>query len=305
VTRVGVIGLGVMGADHLRTLSAIAEVTGAEVTAVHDIDPARMEVAPGNIKRYGDGFALIGSPDVDAVLIASADATHEEFVLACLDAGRPVLCEKPLAPTADACRRIIAAQERLGRELVTVGFMRRYDPGYLRLKEADLGATLLLHCRHRNAASPPGWPTEYLIISSAVHEFDTIRWLTGDEIVSVAAYVPRSTSYASGGTSDPLLLVVRTTSGVVADIEVFVNARYGYDVRCERVAERGVADLGSPPGTDWRDRFADAYRAELTDWLAGVRTGEVRGATAGDGLAAQLVCDAAIRSLHTGKPADV
>lgn len=298
--NVGVIGLGVMGADHVRTLSAIADLTGADVTGVHDVDPARMEVAPGNAKRFGDAAGLIGSPDVDAVLIASADATHEEFVLACLEAGKPVLCEKPLAPTADACRRIIAAQS--GRELVTVGFMRRYDPGYLRLRDADLGATLLLHCQHRNAASMPGWPTENLIISSAVHEFDVIRWLTGDEIVSVTAHVPRSTSYASGGTRDPLLLLVRTSSGTVADIEIFVNAQYGYDVRCERVAERGVAALDSPAGTDWRDRFADAYRAELGDWIAGIEAGQARGATAYDGLAAQVVCDAAIESLRTGAP---
>jgi myo-inositol 2-dehydrogenase / D-chiro-inositol 1-dehydrogenase len=305
--RLGIIGLGVMGADHARTLSGPL-AGAAELTGLYDIDPARVEVALGNgAKRYQDAAELIGSPDVDAVIIASADATHEEYVLACLDAGKPVLCEKPLAPTAEACHRIVAAQElaraRAGRDLVSVGFMRRYDPGFRRLKRADLGATLLLHCQHRNAASEAGWPTESLIVSSAVHEFDTIRWLTGDEIVSVTVHVPRSTSYASGGTRDPLLLVVRTAAGVVADIEIFVNARYGYDVRCERVAERGVTDLGIPAETrfaDWRDRFADAYRAELTDWLEGVRAGEVRGATAYDGLAAQRVCDAAIEALHTG-----
>ena len=297
--RVGIIGAGVMGADHARTLRDA--VSGATVEVVSDADASR--AASVGARVVNDPLALIKDPDVDAVLIASSDATHEEFVLACLAAGKPALCEKPLAPDVAGCQRIVTAEVALGRRLISVGFMRRYDPGYVALKRTlaagDLGVPLLLHCVHRNVSAPDWFGSDMVITNSAGHEIDITRWLFGDEIAAVTVYRPRR----SAALADPVLLVFETASGVVVDTEVFVNAGYGYDVRCELVGERGRAAVSGTVTADWRDRFADAYRAELADWVDGVRAGEARGASAWDGYVASSVAQAGVTALTTGRAA--
>ena len=295
--RVGIIGTGVMGADHAITLRDL--VPGATVEAVSDVDPSR--AASVGVRVVTDPLALIEDSDIDAVLIASSDATHEQFVLACLAAGKPALCEKPLAAEVAGCQRIVAAEADLGRRLLSVGFMRRYDPGYVALKHTldagDLGAPLLLHCVHRNVSAPDWFTSDMVITNSASHEIDTTRWLFGDEIAAVTVHEPRR----SAALADPVLLVFETVPGVLVDAEVFVNARYGYDVRCELVGERGLASASGPVTADWRDRFAEAYRLELTDWVDGVQAGEARGASAWDGYVASAVARAGVAALGAGR----
>jgi myo-inositol 2-dehydrogenase / D-chiro-inositol 1-dehydrogenase len=317
--RTGVIGVGLMGAEHARLLSHV--VSGSEVAAVFDVDSRRAEsVAAGcGASMFDDPMVLIKDDSVDAVLIASSDQSHEQFVLACLAAGKPVLCEKPLAPDVEGCLRILQAEAGVGRRLLSVGFMRRYDPGYADLKSAladgSLGAPLLMHCVHRNAVGPPNQSSATLISGSAVHEIDITRWLLDEELVSVTVHGPRPSS-ASVGIQDPMLLVFASASGVLVDVEVFLNARYGYEVRCELVGENGsvTLDPGPPTSTrlagnlgrvlpfDWRPRFAAAYRRELQDWIDGVATGDcARGASGWDGYVAIEVADAGIRAWETGQ----
>jgi myo-inositol 2-dehydrogenase/D-chiro-inositol 1-dehydrogenase len=317
--RVGIVGTGVMGTDHARLLGSV--ISGATLTAVFDVDRARAAQVAENIpsaRVLADPLDLIRHDTVDAVLVASSDPTHEEFVLASIAAGKPVLCEKPLAPTVAGCQRILDAEEAFGARLVSVGFMRRYDPGYLDLKDTvdsgRIGAPLMLHCVHRNPAAPAGLPSSMLITGSAVHEIDLARWLLGDEIAAVTVHTPRS-SRAAGSTRDPQILVLESAQGVIVDIEVFVNARYGYDVRCELVGEDGTVSLDAPAATvvrrdaatgrglpgDWRPRFAEAYRRELQDWVDGLRTEKsARGASAWDGYAATAVAQAGVAALETG-----
>jgi myo-inositol 2-dehydrogenase/D-chiro-inositol 1-dehydrogenase len=324
VIRFGIIGTGVMGADHARLIGTA--VSGATLGAVYDVDAVRAATVASTVpgtRVLDDPRRLIGDGDVDAVLVASADPTHEEYVLASIAAGKPVLCEKPLAPTVEGCQHILDSEDAAGRRLVSVGFMRRYDPGYLAMKSTvdsgDLGAPLLLHCVHRNPTFPVGAPGSLLITSSAVHEIDISRWLLGDEIVAATVYTPRR-SRSAGSTQDPQFLVLESASGVLIDIEVFVNARYGYDVRCELVAEDGTASLDAPPPTlvrkdfatgrelpaDWRPRFAEAYRRELQDFVDGLRTdGVPRGASARDGYLATVVAQACVAALETGTRQEV
>ncbi len=215
------------------------------------------------------------TPTSTPCLVASSDQTHEALVLACIAAGKPVLCEKPLAPTVAGCRHILDAEAAAGRRLVSVGFMRRYDPGYVELKrlldDGQLGLPLLLHCVHRNPAAPASVPSGHLITGSAVHEIDIARWLFGDEIATVTVHTGRS-SRAAGTTRDPLLLVLETTGGVLIDVEVFVHARYGYEVRCELVGEEGTAALDAPAPTLLRRNFA-AGRGPGRRLAAAVRRG--------------------------------
>jgi myo-inositol 2-dehydrogenase/D-chiro-inositol 1-dehydrogenase len=301
--RIGIIGLGVMGAGHLRTL---AEVPGASVVAVSDVDLARARLVAGeDVEAYGDPLALIRAQDVDAVLIASSDATHAGFALACIEAGKPVLCEKPLATTAAASLSVAESEAALGRRLVQVGFMRRFDTRYGALKRAldggEVGTPLMLHCAHRNASVPPTYTSEMLVTSSGTHEIDVVRWLTGEEIVSARVLTPRVTSRARDGVRDPQVLILETENGVLVDVEVFANAGYGYDIRCELVGETGTVALEPAVTPGFLERFGDAYLRELTDWVDAISDGGPRGPTAWDGYAASAVADACLVSLASGR----
>ncbi len=297
---VGVIGAGMMGADHVRTLTGA--VDGAHVAAVADADPTRAEAAAalGGARTFSDPHALIADPEVDRVVVASYDASHEEFVLACIAAGKPVLCEKPLATTAEACLHVIDAEVAAGRRLVTLGFMRRFDPGYEELLAVigAIGDPLLVHCAHRNALAPAIYTSEMLITSSCVHEIDITRWLLGEEIVAAEVRAPRSTGEAPEGLVDPQLILLETATGVLIDVEVFVNARYGYDIRCEVVGEQGTVRLAEQVAPDFRARFATAYRRELDCWIKG----DNGAASAWDGYAANAVADACLRVARFGRP---
>jgi myo-inositol 2-dehydrogenase/D-chiro-inositol 1-dehydrogenase len=305
---IGVIGAGVMGAEHVRRLAA--EVEGADVAAVSDADLARAEAAAAGAggRAHADPWQLIRSDDVEAVVIASSDATHADFVLACLAEGKPVLCEKPLATTAEASLLVAEAEAASGRRLVQVGFMRRFDPAYVAMKhELDsgrLGEPLMLHCVHRNARCPPAFTSEMLITSSLTHELDVVRWLTGEEIVSATVLASRSSS-RSGGIRDPQLAILETEGGVLVDVEVFVNAGYGYDIRCELVGEEATTSLPVAVAPSFVQRFADAYRLELQDWVDAVASGGPTGPSAWDGYAASAVADACIASLAGGRPVEV
>jgi myo-inositol 2-dehydrogenase/D-chiro-inositol 1-dehydrogenase len=328
--RVGVIGVGMIGQDHIRRITEV--LTGGTVVAVNDVEEARAaQVAaalPGAVV-YPSAAALIGAGHVDAVLVASWGAAHEEQVVAAIKAGKPVFCEKPLAPASDACLRIIDAELASGRRCVQVGFMRRYDASYLAMKAAvddgSIGAPVLMHCAHRNPSVPPyGFTTEMIVSDSAVHEMDLVRWLFGEEIVAVSILTPRRTGQAAEGVQDPLIIVFELASGVLVDDEVFVNAGYGYDVRGEVVGESGtvaLADAGGvtlsaggrrtavPAGqtrgdrvpADWRERFSAAYDAELQAWLNAVTAGTFTGPSSWDGYAAAAVTDSALRALRTGQ----
>lgn len=304
MTRIGVIGTGVMGAGHVRTLAS--EVPGASVAAVADVDAERArlvaETAAPGAAVFGDPLALIASDDVEAVLVVSSDPTHEALVLACLEAGKPVLCEKPLAPTSEAALRIVEAEDALGRRLVQVAFMRRFDDGYLAIKRAvdagELGATLLLHCVHRNPSVPPGFTSEMLITSSFTHEIDVARWLTGEEIVAATVRTGRPTG--GGGLRDPQLVLLETAGGTLVDAEVLGNAGYGYEIRCELVGESGTAELPHAVAPGFLDRFHDAYRAELQAWSDALAAGPPVGPSAWDGYAAAAVADACLASLAGG-----
>src|SRR3954466_2637720 len=150
VIRIGVIGTGMIGQDHIRRINEV--LSGCVVAAVTDVDPAKArEVAdarPGVTVR-ATGEEVVADPDVDAVVVTSWGPTHEQYVLASIAAGKPVFCEKPLATTQEACLRILEAEMAHGRRLVQVGFMRRYDAAYRALKEVvasgAIGARLIMH----------------------------------------------------------------------------------------------------------------------------------------------------------------
>ena len=157
--RVGIVGVGIMGADHARTI--VSHVPGASLRAIYDADAKRAkEIADecGAESLASSPEALINDKSVDAVLIASPDQTHGALTIACIAARKPVLCEKPLAPTGKECLEVIAAEVKAGKQLVQIGYMRRFDPAYAEMKAAwtsgVLGKPLMFHCIHRNVSAP-------------------------------------------------------------------------------------------------------------------------------------------------------
>lgn len=303
--RVGVIGVGRIGAAHARDLAT--GVAGATVSAVYDVDATRAAFLAQELgaRALATPADLVASADVDAVVVASPDALHPEHVRLCLAQDTPVLCEKPLAPVVADALAIVETEAALGRRLVTLGFMRRFDAGYralkARLDSGEAGTPLLVHCIHRNVSAGPGQTSAMTLTNSVVHEIDASRWLLGEDVVSVRVVTGRSTPLAEAGLQDPLQALLRTTSGVVVDVEAFVNAHYGYDVRCEVVGSEGALDLGDGAGVapGWLERFADAYHAELQAWVDAVVSGVPAGASAWDGYVATAVAQACERALGT------
>ncbi len=317
--RIGVIGTGNMGADHIRNLQRF--VAGSQVSVVADYDRATAErvAAESGARVADDGLALIADPEVDAVIIASHDSTHYAYALATVAAGKPTLCEKPLAPTLAECEEIVAAEAAAGGNLLSLGFMRRFDPAHTELKAAIdagvIGPVLRVTGASRNVVSYPDTTSESIITNSVIHELDSIPWLLGSPVTSVAWLAGRATSKVPAGVADPSLTLLRTADGVLTSVDMYVNAEYGYDLRTEVLGEKGAlsltdpalvaVDLGRNRSTgyplDWRPRFADAYRLELGAWVVSVAAGAPSPlASAADGLAASRVAAAVITSMHEG-----
>ncbi|HET7727381.1 MAG TPA: Gfo/Idh/MocA family oxidoreductase [Candidatus Limnocylindrales bacterium] len=318
--RVGVIGTGGIGTDHATRLAR--SISGSTVSAVADIDRARaQDVAAqvGGARVFADGFELIRADEVDAVLIASIGETHAAFTLAAIEAGKPVLCEKPLAPTTAECEQVLAAEVAHGSRLVVVGYMRRYDPGYQQVKASleagAIGEPLMLHNVHRNPAVPESYTSFMTMTDSMIHEVDTTRWLLGEEIVAVQVIPPKRTPKAFAHLQDPQFAVFTTESGILSTVEFFANCQYGYDVRCELVGSEGTSSLVNPvvasqavAGADaapipqsWRVRFGAAYAAELQAWISGLQRGETVGPSAWEGYAATRVVELGVEAVRSGE----
>ncbi|MDX2592451.1 MULTISPECIES: Gfo/Idh/MocA family protein [Streptomyces] len=316
---VAVLGAGHMGADHVRRLDQV--VSGARVAAVADPDADRARKAVAGVDGavvHTDPVAALDAPGVSAVLIASPGPAHEAALLAAFARGLPVLCEKPMVPDSAGALRVLEAEARLGRRLAQIGFMRRYDAEYQRLKalldEGRLGRPLMLHCTHRNVSSPEHFTSAMLINSSVSHEIDAARWLLGQELTAVTVLRPAPSAGAPRGLADPQFVLFETERGALVDVEVFVNCGFGYQVRCEAVCEAGSARIGDghtmvvtagggateEVAQDYLVRFADAYDREVQSWVDATRRGLVTGPGVWDGYAASVVAEAGVRSLENG-----
>jgi myo-inositol 2-dehydrogenase/D-chiro-inositol 1-dehydrogenase len=316
---VAVLGAGHMGADHVQRLDRV--VSGARVVSVADPDTDRAKEASAGIDGvlvHAEPAAALDAPGVQAVLVASPGPAHEEALLEAFARGLPVLCEKPMVPDSTGALRVVEAETRLGRRLAQVGFMRRYDAEYVRLKSlldsGRLGRPLMLHCTHRNVSSPSHFTSAMLINSSVSHEIDAARWLLGEELTAVSVLRPRASSNAPDGLIDPQFVVFETSGGAVVDVEIFVNSGFGYQVRCEALCEDGSARIGDghtmvvttgggaseEVAQDYLVRFADAYDREVQAWVDATRQGRVTGPSVWDGYAASAVAEAGVRALESG-----
>ena len=244
---IGVIGVGKIGQEHIGRLSET--LPGAKVVAVSDANSVRAKDVAAKIpgmKAFAIGEELIAARQVDAVIVASWGETHAAYVTAAIRAGKPVFCEKPLATTEADCSAILDAEAAVGRRLVQVGFMRRFDAQYRAMKAAiasgAIGAPLIFQSVHRNASVPAHYTANMSLTDTAVHDIDIARFLLDDEPVAISVKAPRRNRNA-GGVSDPLLTLIEMREGALIAIETSVNIAYGYDIRGEVIGETGTVSL--------------------------------------------------------------
>ena len=321
--RVCVIGTGAMGADHIIRINT--RMSGGIVTAIVEPDAKRaaeaLKHAP-EAKQFANISDAIASGLIDAALVATPGQFHEEVLLPIITAGLPVLCEKPMTPDVPSALRIIEAEVARGKKTIQVGFMRRFDEGYIELQKqissSALGELLALHCAHRNPSVPDWYGNEMLIADSVSHEIDIVRFLTGSPIVSAEVKQLKRNKLAPERVNEPILVLLETESGVIATVEMNVSVQFGYQVITEAVFQKGVSEIGRSNGmTTWEagrsstaehvsylTRFARAYDDEIQSWINAAKIGQLGGPNAWDGYLSVAVVEAGLKSLKSGEKID-
>jgi len=318
--KVAVVGAGSMGGMHADLLGAMDEVSDLFVV---DADPGRAE----EVARRNGGSAVEFEQAVrvaDAIIVSTPPELHAAEVEAAADAGRHVLCEKPLtdalATSIELTRRIEAAGTH-----VEVGFQRRHDAGFVAAREAATGRLHLVRLtahdplvRPQPPASGPAPEIAPIFRDSSIHDFDVVRWLSGQEVTEVSVEAGRRDGIRP---SDPreiesAIVSMRLSAGTLAVLEASWLHPAGYDIRIELVAEGAATTGGLSPRTparhsDWSEpvdpwtgyleRFEPAYRAELVAFLACCRGIRPPVSSARDGLEAMRIAVAATRSFSDGR----
>lgn len=313
---VAVIGTGAMGARHAENIAR--SIPDARLITVHDADAdaaGRVATSLGcaHSARVED---LLAHVDVEAVVIASPPRFHAEHAIATARAGKHVFLEKPMALTLGDADAIIAATETAGVSL-QIGFMRRYDPAYAAaeaaIRRGDIGAPVLFRGIDRDADAPSGpagsLPRASILTDSAIHDFDVARWLMADEVVAVRATVAVVGDRRTVPCPNVALVDLRFGRGAIGSIEALHGAKYGYDIRAEVVGTEATLLVGGHHRTalhvltvdgarhdvpgHWLERFADAYVAELRDFVAATLAGRTPAVTGDDGRRALAIALAA------------
>lgn len=316
--RIAVIGTGIMGADHAKIVAQ--DLPGANLQVVCDMDSARAHAVADELGAKDvatDPEAVVTRNDVDAVIVASPDFTHAPLSKACIAAGKKVLCEKPLSQSSAECLEVMQAEQASGEQHVMVGFMRRYDQAYVEIEQAlsrgAIGRPLVMHNFHRNVETPASDFTGAMAITnSAPHEFDVVRHVLKTEFTSIVAQQPRR----SDDLVAPVVMILETEDRQIVTVEVNNNAAYGYDVRAELVGETGSVSINHVAYTrtdaklantarydsDWRGRYAEAYRRQNRDFVRFVETGVFPGIASDcwDGYCAATIAETGVQALANG-----
>lgn len=318
--RIAVIGAGLMGADHVIRIEN--RIVGAEVSAIVEPDENRakaaLETAP-NATWYANIEDAISAKAMDAVLIATPGQFHEPVLLPALAASLPILCEKPLTADAESSLRVVEAEVAGGKQLIQIGFMRRFDSDYQKLRRlvasGTKGELLGLHCAHRNPSVPETYHNDMLIFDSVIHEIDVVRYLTDSPISSIQVRHMKRNKNNHEGLVEPILVLLQTENEVLATVEMNVSVQFGYQVKTEAVFQQGIAEIGRTGGlTGWFDgrieveehvtfktRFADAYDAQIQRWVNATKLGKIDGPSAWDGYLASAAVSAGLKALSSGQ----
>ena len=327
---VGVIGAGRAGRVHAENFAG--NVPGARVTAIYDLDgdSAREAARQWNVQAYDNLERFLENPNLDAVVIAAPTFTHAELVIAAAEAGKAILCEKPLAITEAEAQAMAAAVQKHNVVFV-MAFMRRFDRSFNRAREmilrGDIGEPLMIKSTGKGPGLPPKWNLDVsksngMLAEVNSHDFDCVRFLTGAEYEWVFAAARNNKCPDLEGAYpdfyDTAIVTFGMTGKVIGTIDGACPADYGYDARVEvqgadgvlfigDIAQKGVVVGRKGSGVteeivdSWRLLFREAYLAEDRCLVECALNGSVPPSTLEDGRRALQVVRASNRSLQSGK----
>ena len=333
--RFCLIGAGRAGMVHARNIAF--NIKNAELAAIVDSDKS-VAAERGNELGVKDLFSevdrALDSDLFDAAVIVTPTFTHREIAVACARAGKHVFCEKPMAVRPDEARDMIDAAEKNGVKL-QIGFMRRFDPPFLRarriIESGELGEVMIIKSVGRGPGLPPPWTYDVsrsngLLGEVNSHDFDSTRWLAGSEYRRVYAEAVnrkvKKLKKEHPDFYDNVVCTVRFENDVIGTIDGTCPVDYGYDARTEIVLTGGLVSVGELRGDafficdvkgvireqawkSWRNRFKDGYLDEMRSFITSVLEDKPTEVTGRDGLAAVEAVVAANRSLKSGKPEEV
>jgi predicted dehydrogenase len=329
---VGVVGVGDMGRRHAENIRKM--VGQARLVAVTDPDSERAKRVAAELELDTPDRSieeLLERKDIDCVVIASPDKFHAQAIQQAAAMGVDILCEKPLATKLEDAQAALDAVSRAGVRL-QIGFMRRYDPAYVaamkRIEAGEIGDTVLFKSIGRDKDAPPlaAYQSQLngmLFYNSAIHDFDLARWLMRDEVSEVHSHTTCAIRPEVAQYGDIVAGVVnlKFVHGAIGNIESYVQAAYGYDVRSEIVGSKGSIFVGSLRKDSatvltgngstrtledhFLSRFADAYLAEMQDFVQNMRDDKPARVTGEDGMRALQIAVAADNSHLQSKPCKV
>lgn len=331
---VGVFGIGEMGRRHAENIHRFVPEARlvAVASAARSADRARLIADELEIEHsYTSLEDMLECEELNAVVIAAPDKLHAQGVGSAARAGKSILCEKPLALRLADAHAALAAVAK-ARVHLHIGFMRRYDLSYAaarkRIEAGEIGVPVIYKSVGRDKDPPP--LTAYqaalngmLLYNNAIHDFDMARWLMRDEVTELHCYTTTAIRPEIAPYRDVVASVVnlRFQEGAIGNIESYVQAVYGYDVRTEVVGSKGSILIGSvfqtsatlltaSGGTQvladhFLTRFADAYVAEVQDFVRNVLNDRPPRVSGEEGLRALAIAVAAERSHLKSEPVQV
>lgn len=325
---VAFLGVGRIGRTHLATLSGIRN---ARLVVVADLDPAEAESGRevGRAERATtDALDAINDPAVEAVIIVTPTSTHATLIEAALRAGKAIWSEKPIALDLAETNRVVALWRETGLP-VQMGFMRRFDPGYVRAKalidSGELGRVEQFRAYSRDTYLPPAKfirDSGGSFLDMSVHDFDLARFLVG-EVEEVSAWGSNviDKRFEDGGDVDTAVTMLRFRNGALGVVEMSRRSAWGYDIRTEVAGALGKVVVEAAHKTDvtfsrrfgyegdhyenFPDRFEVAYRLEFDAFFKALAAGATPTPGPDEALETLRLALAAKRSWLEGRPVRV
>ena len=322
-----IFGAGRIGRIHASNLAALPGVTLQFVC--DPVTAAASDLAQLLGARVSTIDAVLADKSIEVVVIASSTDTHSELITRSAAAGKHIFCEKPVDMSVPRARDCAAAVQAAGVACM-IGFQRRFDPTFnearTRLDRGEIGNPEMLIITSRDPGAPPA---AYIQASGGIfrdmliHDFDVFRWILcadGDEAqwLSATGSVLTDPAIRALGDMDSTAVTIRTRKGRLCQINTIRRAAYGYDQRFEVLGTAGMLQCGNhtpsevvqwdaqgvrgdKPENFFLQRYAAAYRLEITHFFECLQSGSAFRTTIADGVAAQVLADAAAQSCQSGQ----